>query len=70
MIDWQIWIDAGTQMVPRKVVITYKKEPGQPQFTSVLSDWDFSVRLPDRLFVFEAPEGAVPMDLEEVQGDQ
>jgi hypothetical protein len=54
-IDWQIWIEDGAQAVPRKVVITYKDSPGCPQYTAVLSDWDFSVRLPDILFTFEAP---------------
>ncbi len=26
-IDWQIWIEDGNQMVPRKLTITYKNEP-------------------------------------------
>lgn len=37
-IDWQIWIEDGTQWVPRKLVITYKTLPGAPQSTAVLSD--------------------------------
>ncbi len=53
-IDWQIWIEDGAQIVPRKLVITYKDSPESPQYTAVLSDWDFSVRLPDILFTFEA----------------
>lgn len=56
-VDWQIWIEDGKD-VPRKVVITYKELPGSPQFTAVLSGWDFTVKLPDSLFTFKAPEGA------------
>ena len=38
-IDWQIWIDAGRRLVPRKLVITYKNLPGSPQFIAILKDW-------------------------------
>ncbi len=49
-IDWQIWIEDGKQMVPRKLVITYHNEPESPQYIAVLSDWDLDARLPDTLF--------------------
>ncbi|MEE8190800.1 MAG: DUF2092 domain-containing protein [Candidatus Scalindua sediminis] len=49
-IDWQIWIEDGKQMVPRKLTITYKNEPESPQFTAVLSEWDLDARLPKALF--------------------
>ena len=29
-IEWQIWIDAGEQPIPRQLVITYVREPGEP----------------------------------------
>lgn len=64
-VDWQIWIEDGKQLVPRKVVITYKNDPGSPQFTAVISKWDFNVRLPDRLFIFHPPEGAGRVTIEE-----
>jgi hypothetical protein len=57
-IDWQIWIEDGTQWVPRKLVITYKNLPGAPQFTAVLSDWDTATRPPDALFTAQLPAGA------------
>jgi hypothetical protein len=37
-VDWQIWIDTGPQRVPCKVVITYKNNPAQPQFSAVFTD--------------------------------
>ena len=57
-IDWQIWIEDGYQIVPCKLIITYKNLPESPQYTAYFSDWDFSPRLPDRLFRFIPPEGA------------
>lgn len=32
-IDWQLWIDDGDIPAPRKMVITYKLLPGQPQYS-------------------------------------
>lgn len=58
LVDWQIWIADGYPMVPRKVVITYKQEPGAPQYTARLSRWDLSASPPDALFQFEPPRGA------------
>jgi hypothetical protein len=49
-IDWQIWIEDGKQMVPRKLTITYKNEPESPQYVAVLSEWDLDARLPEALF--------------------
>jgi hypothetical protein len=57
-IDWQIWIEDGTQCVPRKVVITYKTLPGAPQFTAVLSHWDLAAPAPDGMFTANLPPGA------------
>jgi hypothetical protein len=38
-VNWQIWIDAGDKAVPRRLLITYKNDPGQPQFEAVLDEW-------------------------------
>ncbi len=52
-IDWQIWIEDGLQMVPRKLVITYKALPESPQYTAILTDWDLNARFSDILFDVE-----------------
>jgi len=57
-IDWQIWIEDGTRLLPRKLLITYKLLPGAPQFTAVLSDWDLATRPPDALFKAQPPASA------------
>ena len=56
-IDWQIWIENGPQLTPCKLVITYKNQPSQPQFTAVFKDWDFAPRIADPVFVPELPPG-------------
>ena len=57
-IDWQIWIEDRKELLPHKILITYKTMPGAPQFTAVLSDWDFTTRLADALFAAAVPAGA------------
>jgi len=54
-IDWQIWVDNGPQLTPCKLVITYKNEPAQPQFTAVFSIWDFAPRIAEPVFTPELP---------------
>ena len=61
-IEWQIWIDAGDEPLPRKFVITYVQEPGEPQYTAVVRRWALNPTLPEGLFTFEAPEGATKID--------
>jgi hypothetical protein len=56
-IDWQIWIENGPQLTPCKLVITYKSQPSQPQFTAVFSDWDFAPRVAEPVFTPQLPPG-------------
>ncbi len=56
-VDWQIWIDPGTHL-PRKIVITYKEQPGFPQFTAFLSNWNLQAQIPESEFTFTPPAGA------------
>ena len=62
VIDWQIWIEQGGRPVPRKLVITYKQEPGSPQYTARFSDWNFQPRLAESSFTFHPPDGADKID--------
>ena len=56
-IDWQIWIEDGPQLIPCKLVITYKTQPAQPQFTAVFTDWDFAPRIAEPVFTPDLPPG-------------
>jgi hypothetical protein len=44
--------------LPRRIVITYKEENGQPQFSADLSNWNLAPDLSDALFSFTPPNGA------------
>ncbi len=54
-IDWQIWIEDGPRPLPRKLLITYKNEIGSPQYTAVLSSWNFQPRLSEAFAEFHPP---------------
>lgn len=56
-VDWQIWIDAGETPVPRKLVITYKGEPGHPQHTVILRHIRPVETIPAAEFEFAPPAG-------------
>lgn len=56
-VDFQVWIQSLGDPLPRRVVITYKKEPGQPQFWANLSGWDLSTNPTEGSFSFSPPEG-------------
>jgi hypothetical protein len=57
-VDWQLWIDRGEKPLIRKIVITYKELPGEPQLSARLAEWDLKPQLSDTLFQFSIPEGA------------
>jgi hypothetical protein len=66
-VDWQIWVAAEGQPVPRKIVIDYKNLPGRPQYIALLSDWNFAAKLDDATFRFAAPGDA--QKIEFIQGE-
>jgi hypothetical protein len=57
-VDFQVWIAQGDEPLPRRIVITYKDETGQPQFWADLSDWNLAPDISDALFAFTPPNGA------------
>jgi len=61
-IDWQIWIEEGTRPVPRQVLITYKDEPGWPQYLARLQSWDFQPQFSNEYFQFQPPAGSDEME--------
>ena len=67
IVDWQIWVELGATPVPRRMVITYRDESGSPEYTATLSGWDFQTRLPDSVFVFEAPPGSTKISVAEIR---
>jgi hypothetical protein len=56
-IDWQIWIEKETPRL-RKMVITYKKTQGEPQYTVVLQTITTLPKVNEETFSFKPPSGA------------
>ena len=56
-VDYQIWIADGDQPLPQRLVLTYRKEKGQPQFRAQFSDWNTAADTPASIFEFVPPEG-------------
>ena len=65
-LEWQIWVDAENEPLPRKVVINYMDEPGEPKYTARFLSWNLAPELPDDLFRFEPPEGAQKMEARQI----
>ncbi len=57
--DWQMWIEAGTRPIPRKMVITYREEPSSPQNTIMLTDWNVDDTAEGDPFTANVPADAV-----------
>lgn len=56
-VDYQIWVADGDQPLPQRLVLTYRKEKGQPQFRAHFSDWNLAAVTPASLFEFVPPAG-------------
>jgi hypothetical protein len=57
-VNFQIWIADGDQPLPQRLVLTYPKAPGQPQFRAQFVGWNLAPEAPDSLFAFAPPAGA------------
>jgi hypothetical protein len=56
--DLQVWVAQGDKPLPQRVVITYTRIDGRPQFWAQFSHWNLAPKVPDSMFVFEPPAGA------------
>jgi len=57
-VDFQMWISDAPQPLPLRVVITYRSEPGQPQFRADLLNWNLSPGIAESDFAFAPPADA------------
>jgi hypothetical protein len=57
-VDMQLWIAKGPEPLPRRVVITYKNAPGEPQFRADLDEWSVPAQLDAAAFAFVPPANA------------
>jgi hypothetical protein len=57
-VDFQLWNSQGDRPLPQRIVLTYKDEPGEPQFWGQFMDWNFNPDVSDSVFAFTPPPGA------------
>lgn len=55
--DLQLWIASGERPVLKRIVITYREEPGQPQFRAQFLNWEIPPKDTKGRFEFAPPEG-------------
>jgi hypothetical protein len=65
--DWQLWVQAGDNPIPRKFVITSKTVTAQPQYTMQINDWRTDVTAGASDFAFIPPPGAVKVAVAELK---
>ncbi len=63
VVDWQVWISDGDTPLPYKYVLTTRDDPAQPQFVTVISDWNTDPKIDDGTFEFEPPATAIEIDI-------
>jgi hypothetical protein len=56
--DLQLWVAQGAKPLPQRVVITYTRIDGRPQFWAQFSNWNLEPKVSDSMFVFNPPAGA------------
>jgi hypothetical protein len=56
--DFQMWVAAGAEPLPRRIVITYREEQVQPQFRAQFLKWEMSPTNVEAQLQFTPPEGA------------
>ena len=64
-LDWQLWIEANGDPIPRKLVITNKTAAGAPQYTIQLSKWQPKPSVAADSFTFAPPPDGKKLELQE-----
>lgn len=62
-VDWQMWVEQGDRPFIRKVVVSYREQPGTPQYAAWLDDWQTPEQFSDDRFRFTVPAGSQWIDL-------
>ena len=56
-------MEKSDQSLPRRLIVTYRSLPGEPNFIAEFSDWDFNIHPSDADFTFQPPADAVQVAL-------
>lgn len=60
--DTELWIGVA-DLLPRKLVATFKNREGGPQLQANFSDWNLAATLRDNFFTFVAPKDAESVEM-------
>jgi hypothetical protein len=61
-VDFQLWVADGDQPLPCKYVVTDTATPGRISVSTVMSDWNTGMEIPDDKFKFNPPGDAQQID--------
>jgi hypothetical protein len=65
-IELELWLSKNEQSLPRRLIVTYRSLPGEPNFIAQFSDWNFNIHPADADFAFQPPAGATQVELKPV----
>lgn len=62
-IELKLWLAKDNQPLPRRLIVTYRDLPGQPNFIAEFSDWNLDIHPSDAEFAFQPPPDAEQIQL-------
>jgi hypothetical protein len=62
-IELELWLPKAEQALPRRLIVTYRALPGQPNIIAEFSDLKFNIHPADAEFVFQPPADPVQVAL-------
>jgi hypothetical protein len=62
-LELELWLAKDNQSLPRRLIVTYRDLPGQPNFIAEFSDWNLDIHPSDAEFTFQPPPDAEQIQL-------
>lgn len=61
-IELELWAEANDRALPRRIAITYRSIPGEPQFLAEMLDWQLGLNVSDDTFAIKPPADATKFE--------
>ena len=61
-MELELWTEANAQALPRRLIVTYRSLPGEPQFVAEIGNWKLGLNPADDVFVVKPPADATKME--------
>lgn len=62
-IELELWLAKNDQSLPRRLIVTYRDLPGQPNFIAEFANWNLDAHPSDADFTFQPPPDAEQIQL-------